>query len=246
MRRTVLVPTLLVAALAAAPQVASADTLFGGTFGGFIPRGEGGRTSGDVLTETYGSRNGFRTLFDDVGDKDPIQLFTGPSFGGEVLFGLGDFIEAGVGISYYTKTRDSFYTDFEDLDGTDIEQATRLRIVPLSVTVRAFPIGRSTPVQPYVGGGVNFYRWQYQEVGEFIDFSDRSFPIFDDTFTDNGTALGATILGGVRVPLGRTMNVGGEVRWQGGSADLAPELNFAGDKLDLSGVTLAATFHLRF
>jgi len=50
----------------------------------------------------------------------------------------------------------------------------------------------------------------------------------------------------VRVPLGRTMNVGGEVRWQGGSADLAPEFNFPGEKLDLSGVTVAATFHVRF
>ena len=246
MRRTVLVPTLLVAALAAAPPIAAADTLFGGTFGGFIPRGEDGRTSGDVLNETFGFRNGFRTLWDDVGDKDPIQLFTGPSIGGEVLFGLGDFLEAGVGVSYYTKTRDSFYTDFTDLDGTDIEQSTRLRIVPLSVTVRAFPIGRTTPIQPYVGGGVNFYRWQYREDGEFIDFSDDSLPVFEDTFTDNGTAVGATILGGVRVPIGRVMNVGGEVRWQQGSADLAPELNFAGDKLDLGGVTLAATFHVRF
>ncbi len=58
--------------------------------------------------------------------------------------------------------------------------------------------------------------------------------------------MGATILGGVRVPVGRTMNVGGEVRWQGGTADLAPEFNFAGEKLDLSGVTVAATFHVRF
>ncbi|MEO5821467.1 MAG: hypothetical protein ABIT71_13260 [Vicinamibacteraceae bacterium] len=246
MRSTVLVPTLLVAALAAAPQFAAADTLFGITAGGFIPRGESGRTTGDVLNENFGVRNGFRTLFDDIGEKDPIQLFTGPSIGGEVLFGLGDFIEAGVGVGYYTKTRDSFYSEFTDVDGSDIEQSTRLRIVPLSVTVRAFPIGRTTPVQPYVGGGVNFYRWQYSEFGEFVDFSTPDLPIFEDTFTDDGTAVGATILGGVRVPVGRTILLGGEVRWQGGSADLDPALNFAGDKLDLSGVTLAATFHLRF
>ncbi len=163
-----------------------------------------------------------------------------------MLFGLGDFIEAGVGIGYYTKSRDSFYTDFTDVDGTDIEQTTRLRTVPLSVTVRAFPIGRTTPVQPYVGGGINFYRWQYTEVGEFIDFSDDSLPIFRDSFTDDGTAVGATILGGVRAPIGRTFMVGGEVRWQGGSADLDPALNFAGNKLDLGGISLAATFHVRF
>ncbi len=246
MRRTVLVPALFVAALAAAPPTASADTLFGGTFGGFFPKGEDGRTSGDVLAETFGVRNGFRTLWDDTGDREPIKLFSGPAVNGEVLFGLGDFVEAGVGIGYYSKERDSFYTDFEDLDGTDIEQSTRLRIVPLSVTVRAFPIGRTTPVQPYVGGGINFYRWQYREVGEFIDFSDPTLPIFEDAFTDDGTATGGTVLFGVRVPVTQTLNVGGEARWQGGTADLDPALNFAGDKLDLGGWTAAATFHVRF
>ena len=82
--------------------------------------------------------------------------------------------------------------------------------------MRAFPIGRTTPVQPYVGGGVNFYRWQYRESGEFVDSRDDSLPIFSDTFTDNGSAIGATILAGVRVPVGKTFNVGGEWRWQQG------------------------------
>ena len=40
--------------------------------------------------------------------------------------------------------------------------------------------------------------------------------------------------------------VGGEWRWQNGSADLAPELNFAGDKLDLGGNSVMATFHFKF
>ena len=246
MRRIAFVPVLIVAALAAAPQSAAADTLFGGTFGGFFPRGEDGRTSGDVLTETFGLRDGFRTLWDDDGNDEPIKLFSGPAVNGEVLFGLGDFVEAGVGIGYYTKTRDSFYTDFTDLDGTEIDQSTRLRVVPLSLTVRAFPIGRTTPVQPYIGGGVNFYRWQYREVGEFIVFSDNTLPVFEGEFTDEGTAVGGTVIFGVRVPVSRTLNVGGEARWQGGSGDLDPALNFAGDKLDLGGWTAAATFHVRF
>jgi opacity protein-like surface antigen len=243
MRRTVLLPTLLLAALLAAPQLAAADGLVGGFVGGFIPKGLDGRTHGDVLAENLA----FRTLFDDVGDQDPIHLFTGVNAGGEVLFGLGDFLEAGVGVGVFqSKERFSFYTDFTDTDGTDIEQSTKFRIVPVSVTVRAFPIGRTTPVQPYVGGGVNFYRWKYTESGEFIDFSDATLPVFSDTFTDSGSAVGATILGGVRVPVGRTLMIGGEVRWQGGSADLAPELNFAGNKLDLSGVSVGATVHVKF
>ena len=33
---------------------------------------------------------------------------------------MGDFVEAGVGIGYFqSQERDSFYTDFTDLDGTE-------------------------------------------------------------------------------------------------------------------------------
>jgi opacity protein-like surface antigen len=244
MRRSVLASTLLVAALAAAPQIAAADTLFGGHIGGFIPRGLDGRTTGDVLAENLT----FRTFFDDDFDQDPIhKLFSNVTFGGEVLFGLGDFVEAGVGINYFqSPEQDSSYTDFVDLDGSEIIQRTQFRIVPIAVTVRAFPIGRTTPVQPYVGGGVNFYRWNYKEAGEFIDFSDDSLPTFPGEFEDDGSAVGAVFLAGVRFPVGHSWLVGGEWRWQNGSADLAPELNYAGDKLDLGGNSIAATVHFRF
>jgi outer membrane protein W len=247
MRRTVLIPTLLLTALAAAPRAASADLLLGGNFGAFIPRGLDGRKTGDVIAENLT----FRTYFDDDFDQDPIhKLFTNVTFGGEVLFGLGDFVEAGVGINYFqSPNQESFYTDFTDVDGTDIIQSTQFRVVPVAVTVRAFPIGRTTPVQPYVGGGVNFYRWHYQEKGEFIDFSDPTLPIFSsgpDEFEDDGTAVGAVILAGVRFPIGKSFLVGGEWRWHNGSADLAPELNFAGNKLDLGGNQVVATFHVKF
>jgi hypothetical protein len=53
-------------------------------------------------------------------------------------------------------------------------------------------------------------------------------------------------LAGVRVPVGHSWLVGGEWRWQNGKADLAPELNYAGDKLDLGGNSIAATVHFRF
>ena len=54
------------------------------------------------------------------------------------------------------------------------------------------------------------------------------------------------VLVGVRVPVGHRSTSAAKCRWQNGSADLAPELNFAGDKLDLGGWTAAATFHFRF
>ena len=213
MRRTVLVPTLLVAALAAAPQMAAADTLFGGTFGGFIPRGQDGRTTGDVLTETFGLRNGFRTLFDDDGDKDPIKLFSGPSFGGEVLFGIGDFVEAGVGIGYYHRRSATASTPTSPTSTAPRSSRSRgSASCRSSVTVRAFPIGRTTPVQPYVGGGINFYRWQYQRGGRVHRLLRRhAAGVRRHVHRRRHARSARLILGGVRVPVGHTFNVGGEV-----------------------------------
>ena len=160
MRRIVLVPALIIAALAAAPPPAAADTLFGGTFGIFIPRGEDGRATGDVLTETFGFRNGFRTLWDDVGDTEPIKLFSGPAINGEVLFGLGDFVEAGVGIGYYSKERDSFYTEFEDIDGTEIADmvATAKRIAAEGFPVMPHFPARSIPDRATLADWIARYR----------------------------------------------------------------------------------------
>jgi hypothetical protein len=241
MRRSVFIAAVFGATLALAPQAASADQIFGVNLGGFFPRGEDSRVTGDVLRENLS----FRTLVTDRGG-DELRTFDGFSVAGEYFVGVGDYIEVGGGVGFYQKTVGSFYSDFVDLDGTDIEQNTKLRIVPVTVAVRAFPIGRTTPVQPYVGAGINFYRWRYSEFGEFIDFSDDSLPIFRDTFVDDGTATGPTVFGGVRAPIGDAFFIGGELRWQGGSADLDPLLNFAGDKLDLGGLTLTANFQVKF
>ena len=91
-------------------MAARADSLLGFHAGGFFLRGEDGRTDGDVLVENLS----FRTLID--GDFDePLSVFNGGTFSGEYLFGIGDFIEAGVGVGYYQKDGASYYSDFEEV-----------------------------------------------------------------------------------------------------------------------------------
>jgi len=204
-------------------------------------KGEGSRTSGDVLVGNL------------LPPRDPfvydISDFNGGTIGGEYLIGFGDWVEAGVGASFYQKTALSFYRDSVWPDQTDIEQDIKLRIVPVSATVRVFPTGRTTPVQAYVGGGINFYRWKYSESGDFIDFTDENVfprPIFRDTFEDDGTATGAVFLAGARAPITPNLLLGGEFRWQSGSADLDPAQNFEGRKIDLGGYTLVGTLHFKF
>jgi hypothetical protein len=242
MRRTIAVAGLvLTMSLVGSPRVASADSIFGVHFGGFVPKGEDGRASGDVLRENLS----FLTYL--CSNPDQIRCFNGFHVSGEYLVGFGDWIEAGVSVGYYQNSVPAIYTDYTDVDGTEIENQTKIRNIPVAVTARAFPIGRTTPVQPYVGGGVVFQRWRYSETGEFVDFTPGGgLPIFRDNFVDEGSAVGPIVLGGVRVPIGDHFFAGGEVRWQWGTADLDPALNFAGNRLDLGGVAFMAGVHVKF
>jgi hypothetical protein len=243
MRRRIAVAALAVASLlVATPTTARADSLLGVHIGGFIPKGLSSR---DINSDVLRANVDFLTY--DCAKDDPISCFNGFAISGEYLFGFGDWIEAGVSVGYYSKKVTAFYTEFTDTDGTDIINDTTLKNIPVAVTVRAFPIGRTTPVQPYVGGGIAIQRWGYKEAGEFIDFTPGGGrPIFPGEFEDDGTAVGPTVLFGVRAPIGNAFFVGGEARWTGGTAKLDENLTFAADKLELGGWNVMAGFHVKF
>jgi hypothetical protein len=171
-----------------------------------------------------------------------IKDFNGATFGGEYLFGMGDFLEGGVGVGYYPRTVPSVYFDFVNENGTEIEQELKLRVVPIEATVRFLPIGHAS-VQPYVGAGIGFYNFRYSEVGEFVDFSDGA--IFTDRYDDSGTAVGPVILGGIRFPVGDAMQIGGEIRYRKALGDLNEE-GFLADKIDIGGLTTSFTIGIRF
>jgi len=204
----------------------------GFNLGYFSVRGEDSRVLGDVLLADLPS------LAFDVKD------FNGAAIGGEWLFGVTDYLEAGVGLGFYQRTVPSIYRDFADSDGTEIEQDLKLRTVPITGTIRFLPIGRGG-VEPYVGAGVGLFNWRYSETGEFIDFSDGS--VFRDRFTADGNEIGAVVLGGVRFPVADVWLIGGELRYQRADADIdIDETGLLGDKIDLGGWTTSFTMHLRF
>lgn len=204
----------------------------GVTFGGFFPKGEDGRVDGDVLVADLDS------LAFEIGD------FKGGTFSGEWLVGLGDFLEAGVGAGFYQRTVPSVYRGSVNANGSEIEQDLKLRVIPLTATVRFLPAGRGS-VEPYVGAGFGAFRWKYSEIGEFVDFKDSS--IFRDRYLADGTAYGPVVVGGIRFPFGDMMDVGGEVRYQRAEGDTKPETSrLLGDKIDLGGWNAAVTLHVRF
>ena len=202
------------------------------SLGVFAVRGEDSRTDGDALVENRGI---YLFEFDD---------FNSASIGAEYLLAIGEYFEAGGGIGYTSKGVDTIYEDYVRPDGTEIEQTLKLRIVPMTATVRILPLGRSSAFQPYVGGGIGIYNWRYSESGDFIDFSLSSRPVFRETYTQTGTAFGPVAVFGARFPLGN-VTLGGEVRYQAAEGDL-DENDFLAPKIDLGGFHYSATVGIRW
>ncbi len=205
----------------------------GVTVGWFGVRGEDARVSNDVLLANLDF-----LAFD-------IKDFNTGTIAGEWLVGVGDYLEAGVGVGFQRRTVPSVYRDFEFEEGFLIEQAMRLRIVPVTGTVRFLPLGRSASVQPYVGGGVSLLNWRYSEFGEFVDFTDDT--IFNARYVASGNTVGPVILAGIRAPVADTWLVGGEIRYQRGEGDTdASETGLLGNKIDLGGWSANFGIHFRF
>ena len=208
--------------------------------GGFTPKSEDGRTPNDVLVNDLTVSP--QLLFD-------IKDFNMPAFGAEYLVGLGDILEAGLGIGFQQRPVPSLYAQLVNNDGSEIEQTLKLRDIPFSATVRFLPLGHQGGVQPYIGGGVGVHAWRYSESGQFVDTSNA---IFRKTYVASGTATGPLVLGGVRVPIGG-WGVGGELRCQSAIGDLPSDSGFVTDrtidnqpKIDLGGFTYLFSVNFRF
>ncbi len=224
----------LVLGLVATP-IATAQQSINFYVGGFNPRGEDGRSRQDVLV------NNLDFLAFNIKD------FNAATVGAEWLAGLGNNFEAGLGIGFSTRSVPTVYLDFQNANGTEIEQTLKLRVVPFTATVRFLPMGRHHSIEPYIGGGVGVFGFRYSEPGQFLA-TDRS--IFRGNFVGSGTATGPVILGGVRVPIG-SVGIGGEIRYQSAKGNLPTDQGFAGSNngtptIDLGGITYAFMVNFRF
>ena len=228
--------------LAAAPaqaqitRVDSGGNGIGFNLGYFALKGLDSRADGDVLYADL-SQGEYSLLFD-------VKDFNGAQIGGEWVIGLGRYVEAGVGAAFYQRTVPSIYDQKVRDDFSELEQDLKLRVIPLTATVRFLPLGRGG-VEPYLGAGIGAFNWRYSEVGEFIDeATDITYP---GRFVAKGTAVGPVFLGGVRFPVSDVWTVGGELRFQRAEGKFDDnDDGLLGDRIDLGGVTASFTMHLRF
>ena len=223
-----------------AAQPALAQQTLNFTLGYFSVRGEDARVGHDAA---IGSANRDVLIADREFLVFDVDEFSGGTAGIEWLVPLGNFVEAGAGVAFSRRTVPSVYSQFQANDGTEIAQDLRLRIVPIALTFRVLPLGQSSPVQPYIGGGLGIYKWRYSETGDFIDFGKPSRPVVRGTFTADGTETGPVAVAGIRF-VGDALSAGGEVRYQAAEGEVGDQ--FAGTKIDLGGWVYQFTLGIRF
>lgn len=231
MRRTFAyaIPVAAIIVAVSAPAAHAQQTV-NFTIGAFAPIGVDARVRGDVI----------------VADQEFLAFrfhdFRGATVGGEWLVPLGSFLEAGAGVSFSRQTVPSVYWDYVADDGTEIEQDLRLRLVPVSFTLRLVPFGQSSPVQPYFGAGIAIVNWRYSETGDFIDFANDGV-VYSESYVASGSDVGPVVLGGLRVA-GDAASAGFEIRYQDAKGTMPSD--FFGPRIDLGGWTYNFTVGVRF
>jgi outer membrane protein W len=203
------------------------------TIGYFALKGIDSRVEDDVLLNELQSAQPL--LFE-------VKDFNSALFGAEYLFGVNSNIEAGIGVGFSQRTVPSVYARLTHADNTEIEQELKLRQIPVAFTGRFLFLPRGSAVEPYVGAGIVAIRYRYSETGEFVADNRDIFPA---RYVAEGTAVGPTVLAGLRAPVGNWV-AGGEVRWQKVEAKGLLNQEFIGDKFDLGGWTANFTFGVRF
>jgi hypothetical protein len=232
MRHNLRAGLMVLAVLAGAAPASAQQQSVSVNLGGFFVRGTDGRINDDVLVQNL---DFLVYLVDD------FDAFT---ISGEYLFGFGEYLEAGAGLGFYSRSVPTVYGGVVDDDGTEVEQKLKLRIAPITLTARFLPLGRRGPVEPYVGGGVAFYNWRYSESGEFVDFRDGT--IFTERYIAQETDIGPVFIAGLRVPTSQLFAIGAEFQYQGGKGTVGVENGFYADKIDLGGYNALVTLQFRF
>jgi hypothetical protein len=228
MRRTMAAAGLILLGLLPVPSSAGGIDL---RIGGFFPRANTGAAN-DLFVDD--------SVLYTVGRSD----WRGVTGGIEFNVNIASSLELGFHLDGYSRTVHTTYRDYQRPSGREITQSLQLDMIPLGISLRFVPAGRRGRLAPYVAVGADFFFWQYEEWGEFIDFEDRTMPIIEDSFKSNGTAPGFHVAAGLRIPINYDVSIVAEGKYQWAEDDMGDD--FRGNRIDLSGASATIGVNIRF
>jgi len=194
-------------------------------------------------------------VFDFVIDELTVDKsdFRGATIGADVSFIVAPRVAVGGGFSIARTKTPSEFRDWLDNQNLPIEQATTLRRMPLTGSVKVWltspgrAIGRRAWIParfaPYVGAGAGALHYHFAQDGDFIDF-DTTF-VFHDLFESSGWTPTAHGFAGVDISLTPRFVFSAEGRYEWARSDLGAD--FSGfDPIDLSAFKMLAGFSIRY
>lgn len=203
----------------------------------------------------YGFQRASSDLFDFVIDKHTIEQrdFDSPYFGGELGVRLTEHWDLALSVGYQSSRTVSEYRDFIGSDDLPIEQSTELRQIPAVASLKFYPwergrtLGRFAwvprAVTPYVGGGVGFVSYRFEQDGEFVD--EDTLDIFYDTLVSTGEGFLGRAVAGMDISLGSQFLFTIEGRYSWASSQVSG--GYSGfDRIDLDGLQVIGGLGIRF
>ena len=239
------VPLALAAALAssAAAQETGNGFMFGNPRGSIAIRG--GWAGASAKSDLFD----FTTENLSINRRDFSSASIGADIGVRVL--ERTHLVASIDLSGMDKNSD--FRHFIDNNDLPIEQSTRFRRVPVTLSVKQYLTapGRSigkfawipSRFAAYVGAGGGAEWYEFKQHGDFIDFN--TLKVFGDTFTSDGWAGEGHAFAGVDYSLRQDIALTTEAKYSRSKASLSND--FSGfERLDLSGFSSTIGLTFRF
>ena len=225
----------LAVVLVAAPleRAAAQDFLFGPPVAQLTVR------TGPVVHRANGDLYDFFTSQLTIDKSD----FRALSFAGELAVIADERVDIVIGLSYAEMQSGSEFRDWVDNEDLPIEQTTVLSTMPLTASVRLYPLSRGEAISrlawaparvtPYIGGGIGLTWYDLRQHGDFIQMSDLS--VFPEEYEADGTGRTVHALAGADVWVSARFGINLDARYTYGSAGLGGDF-YDWDTLDVSGL----------
>jgi opacity protein-like surface antigen len=180
--------------------------------------------------------------------------FDAPAFTVDASWRLTSWLDVVFGVEYTGRKQKSEDRHFTEMNGNPISQKTRLSQVPLTLSLKIYPIGRGKQVGqyawirkavvPYIGGGIGGTWYELKQKGDFVDQDpdpgacplppppNPPACIFSDTFISDGWAFAQHAFVGLDIKLTRSFGLILEGRYYWANADVG------GDFVDFNSIDL--------
>jgi hypothetical protein len=198
-------------------------------------------------------------IYDDLTELLTLEKgdFDAPAVAGDVSWRLTSWLDAMLGFEVSSRKVSSEFRHFIEDNGNPITQDTRLSQVPLTVSLKFYPIGRGRQVGsyawvrhrvvPYVGGGIGGTWYRLEQHGDFLLIDppgsrNQECPadnpcIVEGDLASEGWAFAQHVFVGADFKLTRSLGLVLEGRYYWASAPVGGDFLFY-DSISLDGARL--------